>query len=326
MCGPSLTVGSRFGASAAGERGCVNAPRAVAARNSRRLAGMVGSSGGGGNCTTADRRSVEGSRARAEPEPPEALRLVGSRRPTPRIPVCERITRQFIRCRHIAPGGPPVPAIETRDLRKRYRGVEALKGVSIRVEPGEVYGLLGQNGAGKTTLVKILLGIVKPTAGGADLLGRRAGDAAVRKRVGYLPEDHRFPEYHTGWSLLDFYGTLHGAAAVRPPLADRRRPGPRRPRPADALQDPHLLQGHEAAARHRPGAVPRARAGLPRRADRRRRPARPPRDPRDPPGAQGQRRDRVRQLAPAQRGRAGLRPRRHPPPAASWSARARSPS
>jgi ABC-2 type transport system ATP-binding protein len=103
-----------------------------------------------------------------------------------------------------------VPAIETRDLRKHYRGVEALKGVSIRVEPGEVYGLLGQNGAGKTTLVKILLGIVQPTAGGADLLGRRAGDAAARKRVGYLPEDHRFPEYHTGWSLLDFYGTLHG--------------------------------------------------------------------------------------------------------------------
>ncbi len=104
-------------------------------------------------------------------------------------------------------------AIETRDLRKHYRGVEALKGVSIRVEPGEVYGLLGQNGAGKTTLVKILLGIVKPTAGGAELLDRRAGEAAVRRRVGYLPEDHRFPEYHTGWSLLDFYGTLHGVPA-----------------------------------------------------------------------------------------------------------------
>lgn len=110
-----------------------------------------------------------------------------------------------------------MPAIETRDLRKRYRGVEALNGVSIRVEPGEVYGLLGQNGAGKTTLVKILLGVVTPTGGGADLLGRPAGSAAVRKRVGYLPEDHRFPEYHTGWSLLDFYGTLHGV-----PRADRR--------------------------------------------------------------------------------------------------------
>jgi ABC-2 type transport system ATP-binding protein len=108
-------------------------------------------------------------------------------------------------------------AIETHDLRKSYRGVEALKGVSVRVEPGEVYGLLGQNGAGKTTLVKILLGIVKPTDGGANLLGRPAGVATVRRRVGYLPEDHRFPEYHTGWSLLNFYGALHGV-----PAADRR--------------------------------------------------------------------------------------------------------
>ncbi len=103
-----------------------------------------------------------------------------------------------------------VPVIETRDLRKTYRGVEALRGVSIRVEPGEVYGLLGRNGAGKTTLVKILLGIVKPTAGSATLLGHPAGDAKARRRVGYLPEDHRFPEYHTAASLLDFYGDLYG--------------------------------------------------------------------------------------------------------------------
>ena len=107
-----------------------------------------------------------------------------------------------------------VAVIETQELRERYRGVEALKGVSVRVEPGEVYGLLGQNGAGKTTLVKILLGIVRPTAGGAELLGRPAGEAAVRRRVGFLPEDHRFPEYHTGWSLLDFYGNLHGLPAA----------------------------------------------------------------------------------------------------------------
>ena len=67
-----------------------------------------------------------------------------------------------------------MPVIETRDLRKRYRGVEALRGVSISVAPGEVYGLLGRNGAGKTTLVKILLGIVSPSGGDARLLERPA--------------------------------------------------------------------------------------------------------------------------------------------------------
>lgn len=98
--------------------------------------------------------------------------------------------------------------IETRQLAKRYRQIEALKEVSLQVESGEIYGLLGQNGAGKTTLVKILLGITRATTGAADLLGQAAGTATIRRRVGYLPEDHRFPDYHTGYSLLDFYGAL----------------------------------------------------------------------------------------------------------------------
>ena len=108
--------------------------------------------------------------------------------------------------------------IETHDLRKTYGSVEALKGVSIRVEPGEIYGLLGQNGAGKTTLIKVLLGIVGKTAGDAALLGEPAGTVHVRQKVGYLPEDHRFPEYHTAYSLMDFYGQLYGL-----PRDERRR-------------------------------------------------------------------------------------------------------
>lgn len=101
--------------------------------------------------------------------------------------------------------------IETENLIKDYSGkVRALQGVSLRVEPGEIYGLLGANGAGKTTLVKILLGIVRPTAGSARLLGHPAGSLGIRYRLGYLPEDHRFPDYHTGYSLLEFYGTLLG--------------------------------------------------------------------------------------------------------------------
>ena len=108
--------------------------------------------------------------------------------------------------------------IETNTLRKNYGHIEALKGVSIRVEPGEIYGLLGQNGAGKTTLIKILLGLVGKTGGDATLLGEPAGAVAVRRQVGYLPEDHRFPEYHTAYSLMDFYGQLYGM-----PRDDRRR-------------------------------------------------------------------------------------------------------
>jgi len=106
-----------------------------------------------------------------------------------------------------------VAVIETRELRKTYGKIEALKGVSLKVEPGQVYGLLGQNGAGKTTLIKVLLGIVRKTDGDATLLDHAAGDAATRKRVGYLPEDHAFPVYHTGYSLMDFYGQLYGVSA-----------------------------------------------------------------------------------------------------------------
>src|SRR4029077_13829870 len=105
-----------------------------------------------------------------------------------------------------------VPVIETDNLVKQYGKIEALKGLTLSVETGEIFGLLGQNGAGKTTLVKILLGITRATSGRARLLSEPAGTAAVRKRIGSLPEDHRFPEYHTGYSLLEFYGSLLGVS------------------------------------------------------------------------------------------------------------------
>jgi len=111
-----------------------------------------------------------------------------------------------------------VSVIETVDLRKNYRRIQALKGVSLQVQKGEIYGLLGQNGAGKSTLVKILLGIVRRSEGEAYLLGQPIGDATARKRVGYLPEDHRFPEYHSANSLLEFYAGLYGV-----PRVERRR-------------------------------------------------------------------------------------------------------
>jgi ABC-2 type transport system ATP-binding protein len=111
-----------------------------------------------------------------------------------------------------------VNVVETQNLVKQYGRITALRGVSLSVQPGEIFGLLGQNGAGKTTLVKILLGITRSTQGDASLLGQVAGSVAARRRVGYLPEDHRFPDYHTGASLLDFYGTL-----LELPRSERRR-------------------------------------------------------------------------------------------------------
>lgn len=122
----------------------------------------------------------------------------------------------------------PDPVIDVQDLRKTYRDgflgrrrVEALKGVSFRVEPGTIFGLLGPNGAGKTTLIKVLLGIVRKTGGRAELLGGAAGDRRGRRRVGYLPESHRIPRHHSANSALEYYGSLSGMSGqdIR-----RRRP------------------------------------------------------------------------------------------------------
>jgi ABC-2 type transport system ATP-binding protein len=118
--------------------------------------------------------------------------------------------------------------IDVQDLRKTYRDgvfrrrqVEALKGVSFRVERGTIFGLLGPNGAGKTTLIKVLLGIVRKTGGTAALLGQPAGDRRGRRSVGYLPENHRIPRHHTANSALEYYGSLSGLSGDE---IRRRRP------------------------------------------------------------------------------------------------------
>ncbi|HJT36271.1 MAG TPA: ABC transporter ATP-binding protein [Pirellulales bacterium] len=120
------------------------------------------------------------------------------------------------------------PVIDVQDLRKTYksglfvrRRVEALRGVSLSVGRGEIFGLLGPNGAGKTTLIKVLLGIVRRSAGGASLMGRPAGERAGRQRVGYLPEGHRISPHHTGNTALEYYGSLSGLAVGE---IKRRRP------------------------------------------------------------------------------------------------------
>ncbi len=92
------------------------------------------------------------------------------------------------------------------------REVRALDGLDLQVASGEVFGLLGPNGAGKTTTVKILLGLTHPTAGEARLFGLPVSDPESRRRVGYLPEGHRFPGYLTARQTLSIFGRMSGVA------------------------------------------------------------------------------------------------------------------
>jgi len=99
----------------------------------------------------------------------------------------------------------------TRGLTKIYAGnIVALKDVSISVPKGEIFALLGPNGAGKTTLFKILLGIVRETSGETEICGLPPSSPESRSRIGYLPENHRFPDHLTGAGLLKLTGRLHG--------------------------------------------------------------------------------------------------------------------
>ena len=110
-------------------------------------------------------------------------------------------------------------AIETFGLEKIYRSqwsgreIRAVSNLSLRVPAGAKYGLLGPNGAGKTTFVKMLLSAVRATSGSAALFGKDAHHPEARRPVGYLPENHRFPTYLTGYGMLDFYGALSGVEA-----------------------------------------------------------------------------------------------------------------
>ena len=85
-----------------------------------------------------------------------------------------------------------------------------MKGLTLQVEQGEVFGFLGPNGAGKTTSMKMLLGLVTPTSGAAHLLGAPIGDLATRARVGFLPEHFRFQDWLTAREFLLLHGQLLG--------------------------------------------------------------------------------------------------------------------
>ena len=93
-------------------------------------------------------------------------------------------------------------------------GVPAVRGVTLTVPAGGVFGLLGPNRAGKTTLVKLLLSLVRPTSGSITRLGAPLADRGTLARVGYMHENHAFPRYLSAAELLAFYGGLSGVPAA----------------------------------------------------------------------------------------------------------------
>jgi len=109
------------------------------------------------------------------------------------------------------------------------RPVRALDGLTLSVEEGEVFGLLGPNGSGKTTFVRCCLSIIFPSSGRLRVLGRRPGHPASMRLIGYLPENYSFYDHLTGHSFLYYHAELAGV-----PLAERRR------RVEQVLEDVHL--------------------------------------------------------------------------------------
>lgn len=104
------------------------------------------------------------------------------------------------------------PVLAVRNLHKRFGRQEALAGVDLAVEPGQLVGLLGPNGAGKSTLTKIACGLVRPSGGAVEVLGEPAGSPRARAALGYLAELFRFPGWCTAEELLRFHQRLTGSA------------------------------------------------------------------------------------------------------------------
>ena len=101
-------------------------------------------------------------------------------------------------------------ALLTNGLTKRFGQLTAVDDLDLEVAEGEVFGFLGPNGAGKTTTIRILLDMLRPTSGAAEVLGGRPGDTSVRARIGFLPADLHLDPSHTVEDALGFLGDLRG--------------------------------------------------------------------------------------------------------------------
>ncbi len=108
------------------------------------------------------------------------------------------------------------PAIEINQLKKYYGKIEAVKGISMSVERGEIFGFLGPNGAGKTTTIRCMLNLIYPTSGSIRILSMDAQSDAINlhKHLGYLPGDVRLPGDMTGKQVIDYFSRLQGLEPV----------------------------------------------------------------------------------------------------------------
>ncbi|MEZ4269751.1 MAG: ABC transporter ATP-binding protein [Myxococcota bacterium] len=115
-----------------------------------------------------------------------------------------------------AASGGITPVLAFEKLTKEFKlglrltRVQAVRSVDLQVHQGEIFGFLGPNGAGKTTSMKMAMGLIRPTSGRALLFGESVERPAIRRRIGYLPEQPYFYDYLTGAEILDFYGQLYG--------------------------------------------------------------------------------------------------------------------
>ena len=100
--------------------------------------------------------------------------------------------------------------IRTEGLTKHFGTVEAVDGLDLTIERGEVFGYLGPNGAGKTTTIRLLLDFLRPTRGRATVLGGSGADPAIRRRIGYLPGDLRLDPTYRGTEVFELFGALRG--------------------------------------------------------------------------------------------------------------------
>ena len=108
------------------------------------------------------------------------------------------------------------PVIEIDSLRKSYGNIQAVKGISLRVEQGEIFGFLGPNGAGKTTTIRCMLDVIRPSSGSIRVLGLDAQHDrhALHQRIGYLPGDVRLPGDMTGKQIINYFSQIQGLQPV----------------------------------------------------------------------------------------------------------------